>query len=271
MAGITDILNSKTHSSLVWLLCINAAVFLFVAVGSLCVKMNLCSYNVGDMLMLPASAGGWLARPWTLLTYMFTHDNFIHLLVNMLWLLWFGVWLYPTVGSKGIVWLYIGGGLAGGLLYQLSSPLFAMSGFGGMLAGASASVFAIVAASAVLIPNERLHLFFIGDVRLIWVAVVMMVLGFIGLGGGNAGGGVAHLGGIVFGLAVGAILRHRARREAKPRRPQIKKRVISVIEQHRLDSERLDQLLDKIRVSGYQSLSRSERQDLDELSKKLGK
>ena len=104
----------------------------------------------------------------------------------------------------------------------------------------------------------------------------MIVLAFIGLGGGNAGGQVAHIGGVAFGSLQGLLLRlgidifgrHGRSRQQLRRRPA---KVLSAIDQHRRDAARLDELLDKIRISGFNSLNKKEREELDRLSQKITK
>lgn len=138
-------------------------------------------------------------------------------------------------------------------------------------------------ATALRSPDYTFHLFFLGDVKLKWMALAMILLAFVGLGGGNSGGQVAHLGGVLFGALQGLLLRRGVdifapRTASKPMRKTVpgiserrRKNVISVLEQHRLDSARLDQLLDKIRISGFNSLSKSEREELQQLSQKVTK
>ncbi|MDE6243923.1 MAG: hypothetical protein K2M14_07950, partial [Muribaculaceae bacterium] len=104
-----------------------------------------------------------------------------------------------------------------------------------------------------------------------YIAIIMIVLAFIGLGGGNSGGEIAHLGGAAFGLVAAFIPGYlrggkKTEREIKPKRVS---RVISVMERHRKDAEELDRLLDKIRVSGYDSLTTQERRNLRELSQRI--
>ncbi len=216
-------------------------------------------------------------RPWTLLTYMVTQVEFLPLFFNMLWLIWFGDILMSTLGQRHLLGLYLCGGVVGGLLYlAAASWVPALCPPGSVLIGSSASVLAVMAATAFRSPDYTFHLFFIGDVRLKWIAVFMIVLAFIGLGGGNAGGQVAHIGGVAFGSLQGLLLRrgidifgrHGRSRQQLRRRPA---KVLSAIDQHRRDAARLDELLDKIRISGFNSLNKKEREELDRLSQKITK
>lgn len=286
MARLADILRTERVPA--WLSAINATVFMLVTISL------IIAHAHGDMvsrlcllLELPCTWQGWLYRPWTLLTYMFTHEEFLHLLFNVLWLLWFGAILRERVRGSYIVWLYLGGGVSGGLLYMALMPVVpAMYAGAPLLLGASASVLALMSAAAVLMPRYELHLFFIGDVKLKWIALAMILLAFVGLGGGNAGGQIAHIGGVVYGLVAALILRYREHHTAAPVRvkrrnpfkgqPRIDTGQLRATphdaaagEQQRM--QRLDELLDKIHTSGYNSLTRAERAELTELSNKVGK
>lgn len=283
MAAVTDIIRRR--GALTTLLGANCVIFLIVAVLTIAAKLGTTgAAGVASWLELPGSFSVWLRRPWTLLTYMVTQRDFLHLLFNMLWLLWFGAILRETLTDRHLLGIYIGGGLSGGLLYMAAGAwLPALCPPYSALIGSSAAVMAIMTATAFRSPDYTFHLFFLGDVKLKWMALAMILLAFAGLGGGNSGGQVAHLGGVLFGAVQGMLLRRgadiftprtsaRGGRRTGPDIPARRRRnVISVMERHRLDSERLDQLLDKIRISGFNSLSRSEREELQRLSQKVTK
>lgn len=285
MARVADIM--RRHGLLGWLVGINAVVFCFMAFYDITLKAGgSLPFNAPRILELPALWGVWAERPWTLLTYMFTHENFLHLLFNMLWLLWFGSMFLMINSNRRLLIMYLGGGIAGGLLYMMFCPLIPglYSQFS-MLLGASASVLALMSATAVLLPDYKLHLFFIGDVKLKWMALAMIILAFLGLGGGNAGGSMAHLGGVAYGLVAGLCLRRiPANTPPSPKRVKRKNpfkhlsaqgamRVAphNAVEREKADAARLDQLLDKIHTSGFNSLTRAEREELQALSSKITK
>ena len=267
--------------ALMWLAGINAAVFLLMAALSFMQKAGVSLPLAPALLFeLPDSARMWTNAPWTLVTYMFTHENFLHLFINILWLLWFGGILLQRLADRQLAWLYLGGGLCGGLLYMACHPLFP-SFYGGpsLLLGASASVLAMMSAAALLMPDYTLHLFFLGDVKLKWMAVAMIVLAFLGLGGGNTGGEIAHIGGVAYGLMAALFLKRKKRqprrREPRRRNPFRKMRSAAdvpahnAVEREKSDSRRLDELLDKIHTSGFNSLTRAERTELEELSRRV--
>jgi len=153
-------------------------------------------------LYLPASPMKLLTRPWTLISYMFLHGGFLHILFNMLWLYWMGRILVQYTSERRILALYIFGGIAGAVLFMLAYnllPVFSATSELSVLLGASASVMAIVLATATLLPDYEIKLFLLGFVKLKYIALVAVLLDVITLDGSNPGGHIAHLGGAFFG------------------------------------------------------------------------
>lgn len=156
-----------------------------------------------NLLALPASLSELVKRPWTLLTYMFYHQGFFHILFNMLWLWVFGRMFLQHYTPRQFQWVYILGGLAGGLAYILAYntfPYFASVLPFSLALGASASVMAITLAAIVAAPNELVYLFGILRLRVIWVAIGIVAIDFFSITQSNAGGHIAHLGGALFGF-----------------------------------------------------------------------
>ena len=220
-----------------------------------------------------------LTRPWTLITYMVTQYDFIHLLFNVLWLYWFGVFIPFSVTERKKLWLYAGGGILGAILY-IAVSLIAPSTVspGGYLCGASASVLAIMTAVALWSPRREIRLLLIGPVQLRWVAIVCLALTFLGLNGGSGAAQSAHVGGVIFGaLFAGADILRSRRRPAEPKRRKVRinvrrdGRAVADAASRLSDTDRLDQLLEKIRVSGYSSLTAGERNELNLISQRLDK
>ena len=211
---------------------------------------------------------------------MLTHYDFLHLLFNVLWLYWFGLLLFPRVSDRDILWLYVAGGVAGSLCYVAVTSLWPeLQNPGAYLCGASASVLAIMTTAAIINPNREIRLFIVGAVRLKWIATACIVLTFMGLGGGNAGASAAHVGGVVAGALFPSLALRRKEDKALGIPAQFRRIRINVHRDgnavakaaaNRLsDAERLDQILDKIRQSGYQSLSAGERNELNILSQRI--
>ena len=245
---------------------------------------------VVDFLALPANTGLALNHPWTLITYMFLHIDFFHILFNMLWLFWFGKIFLEFMKARQLLWVYLLGGISGGLLYILFYnifPVFEKSVDQSFALGASASVMAIVTAISVYVPGYTVQLLFIGRTRILYIAAILFVLDFFMIRSSNAGGHIAHIGGALFGLSY-IVARRKGMnfdwflsdiRSARIfRRPRKKRysatdatftfnndRPLSDEDYNRRKAERqkvIDNILDKISKSGYESLSKEEKEIL---------
>ncbi|MEG1586519.1 MAG: rhomboid family intramembrane serine protease, partial [Bacteroidales bacterium] len=230
-----------------------------------------------------------LFRPWTLITYMFLHTDFLHLLFNMLWLYWFGNLFLRWFTEKQLGGIYFMGGIFGGLLYIMAYNLFPM--FSAVvehayLLGASASVLAIVVATAMRAPDEAVYLMFLGAVKLKYIAMFVVALSFFNIISDNAGGNIAHIGGALFGFLFayyykkGTDLTRWINRiidkvvdRFKPR-PKMKVRMGSRqmdMEYNKSKKEQeaeIDAILDKMKRSGYDGLTAEEKKRLFNAGKK---
>ncbi len=188
------------------LIYINAAVFLVIKVVemvSVLLSNDALAAGALRILALPADPGSFISRPWTIITYMFLHQGFFHIIFNMLWLYWFGKIFLDYLDPKKLVSVYILGGLTGGLLYMLSYNIF--PAFAGVTAesiaiGASASVMAIVIATAAYVPEYTVYLFLFGKVKIKYLAIIIFVLTSVVDFSVNTGGKIAHIGGALWGF-----------------------------------------------------------------------
>lgn len=245
-------------------------------------------HNVMEYLMLPAYAGTLLFRPWTLITYMFLHFDFLHILFNMLWLYWFGRVFLMYYDQKKLLTVYLMGGLAGAMLFILAyafiPALAPLSGATWAL-GASASVMAVAIAIAFLVPDYTFYLIFIGPVRVKYIALFFILSDLIFIPvDGNPGGHIAHLGGAFFGIlyawqykksrdigsffsrlmdSVFSVIASLFRRKSKVRVTY--RKTGDDMEYNRRKAEdqaEIDRILDKISIGGYESLTREEKEKL---------
>lgn len=298
MAAFTDLRYRLKSLSALWILVIlNVAVFLLLRLLGIIAMIGGWDINsVVDELALPSLAEFVARRPWTVITYMFTHYAPFHILFNMLTLYWFGKLMLWRCSPRQLVWLYIYGGIAGALFYLIGAQLFVS--VGGWLLGASASVIAIVIATAMMMPDFRISFLFIGSVKLKWVAITAVLLFALGLVGDNAGAHIAHFGGIAMGCVFGFLLNRGIditrpvnllydrivsffRRVFIPRKPQSQKarfrfrpkkaapRNASSSQSEADDRRNLDAILDKIKHSGYTALTADERRRLFEISRRV--
>lgn len=239
MAGSIDIRRCKTEPY-VWLIVANLVLYAGYLVSAYCRSSDTWM----NAVQLPSSSGGLALRPWTPLTYMFAQYEFTHLLFNMLWLWGAGLIALRLKRSRMVVSVYLTGGLAGALFFMAASALTSASH---TLVGSSAAVIAVVAYLTAAAPDYRLQLYGFWRIRLLWVGVLLAFLLFAGSTGWGALS--AHLGGLIAGVAWAVV---------RPR----KKPAQNTYQQ-------LDTLLDKVRLSGYDSLSAREKDELQRLSRNL--
>lgn len=269
----------------------NVAVFVVVKLSMLAAMLcGVDAYAIERVLAMPA---GWTmlgTRPWTALTYSWVHDGLFHIFFNMVCLYWIGRVFVTYNTVKQLVALYLLGGLGGAAAYAMATNwLPALVGTGGMLVGASACVLAVMVAAAVSAPNYRLSLFFYWSVPLKWLVPAMLLLDMLSMDDGNAGGHIAHLGGAVVGLIYAQALRQGVditrwlnalfdtvasslRRHPKdPERPVTGgKYHYSANKQNHTaeggadDEAEVNNILEKIKQSGYTSLSDDEKRRLFE-------
>lgn len=265
-------------SLLAWLTLGEVAVWLCVTILSLAGRLMDFYVPVAEWLTLPSLFSLFITRPWTILTYMAVHFDVLHMLFNVLWLYWFGRIMLISLSDRHLAFTFVGGGILGGIVFLVSAAL----GYGsGWLCGCSAAVIAVMCTTAMRHPDHPVHLFLIGEVRLKWVAVACCVLTFIGGGGNQA----AHVGGLIWGVAYGLMLSqgidpstwftgHISPSTGFNYNKQPKRnadRMVRALKDHQADLQRLDELLDKIRLSGYGSLTAKERKELNELSLRIKK
>lgn len=226
-----------------------------------------------NYLMLPASYAHILTMPWTIVTYMFTHEAILHIVFNMLWFYWFGKIFIDYLGSKKLLYTYLIGGLFGALFYVLSFNIFPV--FQDVLnsaraLGASAAVLAIVVAISFYIPNYTMNLLFIGSVKLKHIAIFTIIIDFLSIATENSGGHIAHLGGAFYGAIYGTLLRTSSIRipKFKVKRTYKRKKDVRYMTdeeynyQKRNEQLEIDRILDKISKHGYNSLTDKEKETL---------
>jgi rhomboid family protein len=274
----------KSHSRIMLLIGINVAVYLLVTIPSVMENIfsrtDMVSLYVKEYLWLPASLTRLLHRFWTPFTYMFMHAGIFHILFNMLWLYWIGQIFEEYLGNKRTIGVYILGGLTGALFFVLFYnvlPIFAHEPglvAGSTIVGASAAVMAIVIATATLLPDYTLFLMFLGPVKLKWLALFMVIVDFIGIAGLNAGGELSHLGGALFGFVYVKQLQRGndwvgffTNMFKKRSKLKIAVKNNSKNTSNKPRQEEIDRILDKISQSGYDSLSKQEKEILFRASK----
>ncbi|MEK6480899.1 rhomboid family intramembrane serine protease [Catalinimonas sp. 4WD22] len=285
---------NRPNNGLMKILVINLVVF----VALIFFRVILAFSGAGDIyelilrqLMLPAALDNFIVKPWTLITYFFTHEGFFHILFNLLFLYWFGSLIMEFLGSQKFVNLYVLGGLAGGIFYILiynTLPYFAGQVETSRMLGASAGVYAVVVGAATFMPNYTISLILLGPVRIKYIAIFYVILSFAQSAGPNAGGELAHLAGAALGFIyikqlqsgndlgkpltsffsfVKSFFVRQPKVKVSYRNAQKKRSNGRPTADTQSKQEEIDAILDKISESGYDSLTKEEKQKLFDASK----
>ena len=206
-----------------------------------------------------------LARPWTLVTYMFLHGGLGHIFFNMLGLYFFGPRVEARLGSSRFTTLYLVAGVAGALLSTALAPRYP-------IIGASGAVFGVLLAFARFWPRERIFIWGVLPVEARWLVIIYAALDLFGANGyGRAGiANFAHLGGFAGALLYLLFLERRqgARRFKRAATPKVPESALDNWKSvdrgsiHAVNREEVDRILDKISASGLASLTPQERQFL---------
>lgn len=248
-----------------------------------------------------------LTHPWVFITHMFLHEGFFHILWNMVLLYWFGRIVGDLLGDKRVLPIYLICGLAGGLTYFGMANVQDTWAFGGYALGASAAFMGIIAVAGMTAPDYIISMLFLGNVRLKYIVMFFVFLDVFAISWNqpNTGGSFGHLGGAVMGFILATQLQRGndltapvirwidsitqffdslfTNERPKPRmaykNPKMKQRAKAggrgrakggpASDSHDLShQEKLDAILDKIKQSGYDSLSKEEKEFLFNASKK---
>jgi membrane associated rhomboid family serine protease len=243
---------------------------------------------VENKLELPAHLYTLARQPWALVTYMFLHADVFHILFNMLFLYWFGEIFVLYLGDRKILPLYLLGGITGGVLYIASYnllPVLAPALNGALLLGASASIMAIVFGAATLNPEHEVRVMFLGNIKIKYITLAYFIIDLISIPYGNTGGYIAHIGGAIFGMLFVRGLRNGIdvsrpmSRFAEAVTEQFKPKTKMEVTHRNItpgtaqqkttrqnDEERMNDILDKISRSGFDSLSKDEKDFLNRIS-----
>ncbi len=274
----------QQNQVLKWLLIVNVGIWIMVKTSQLVLTLS----SVGDTnllvtwLSLPADWSAFIRRPWTAITYMFLQVRFWQLFFNV-WMLWFGGTIFVrSLSQKQFAWTYGLGGLAGAAFFLAAYyvfPGFEAARKESILLGAAAPVMAVLVAAAAYAPDYELRLFLFGRLKFKWVALAFVGVDLLSMME-TPDYLIAHLGGAVFGLIYGIVLRMLAKkgtkRPKKQRKPKVEYTPYEEIhdepevprsdeeyKRKKAETERdIDAILDKIAQSGYGSLTAEEKEFL---------
>ena len=288
----------KYGGTTIRLLFINVIIFLAIRIVEVFTNLggmpqNWFRYNIVDPVFgMPTEFSSFITRPWTLVTSIFTHYSLFHLLFNMIFLYFAGRMFTQLFNQSRLIYTYILGGVFGGILEIVAHGLFPMlQTSNNIVIGASGSIMAIFIAIAFYRPNIKVNFFGIFPVRIIVLAVVFILMDLLDLGKSDGTAHFAHLGGAILGMMsiqnlqgdTNLISRFQRLMKRFPRikftstskKMKVKKggrqNVMKSDEEYNLNSkleqERIDEILDKISKSGYESLTKKEKEFLFNKSK----
>lgn len=264
----------KEQGKLAQLIIINVALFLTVNISYHLAHINLMPY-VG----VEVGGTNFLFKIWTIFTYMFVHESLWELFFNMFLLFFTGQLFFLILGEKKLIYVYVMSGLCGAALLLILGLILPDSFRGTSLSGASAAVLGIVMVMAVYAPGYKVRMFFGAiEVQYKYFALIIFVLSTVIDFSFNMGGKISHIGGAGFGLIYGYSLKKGVdlfnfafftRKKTKLKVVSYNKTIDDVYNENRASGEsRMNELLDKISKSGYDSLTKKEKDELFNLSQK---
>ena len=274
------LIKFKSFNIIEQIIVLNVGVFLLSALfGALKGDVWLIRY-----LELPRNVFDLVYQPWSILTYGFVHYDFFHLLFNMLVLHYIARILFNLFQKRLILNIYLLGIICGGMAYLLVYNLFDQSYIRsvGALVGASAGVRALLIFLCVYLPDNEVRILSF-NIKLLYIALVLIGFDVLGLVGANQGGNIAHLGGALLGylyavqfkngkdlgsgfdkFVSGLISIFKVKSPLKTvHKRASKSSVTKSAEFSELNKQKqIDLILDKISKSGYDSLTKEEKEFL---------
>lgn len=287
---INDIHQSyKKGDLLSKLIYINLFVFLFYKVlVTIFFLFSIQNIDITSWLALNSKSNNLLSKPWTIISHMFYHQDFFHIVFNLIGLYFFGKIFSQYLNSKQLVSTYVIGGLFGALFYYLSFNFLEVfeNNNDNQAFGASAAVLAILTAISAYTPSYRVTIPLLAKFELKYVALAFLFLDIILIPSSNAGGHIAHIGGAFYGFYFGHRLRQGKdisiwfnklmnslanyfRKEPNLKTVHKRAKTDDAWQNEKKESQKqINIILEKISKSGYESLNDKEKEVLFKESKK---
>lgn len=245
-------------------------------------------FNFPNWLALSSDLVVSVTFPWTYITYAFLHGGLLHLIFNLIVLNFAGRLFQTFFSEKQLLGVYLLGAFFSGLMYVFIY-WFAFQSNNAILVGASASIMAILFATVTYAPMMTVRLLLIGYVKLWHIALAILVIDILQIGLSNTGGHLSHLAGAFFGFLFVKLLKQGTDltktatktidffKELFSKNKASKKKYTSFKEVHinkketkthrtkvykDKNQQQIDEILDKISHSGYDSLSKEEKEFL---------
>lgn len=234
--------------------------------------LKLEDINLIDYFVVEADLMSLIFKPWSLITYGFLHGSFSHLFWNMIMLFYFGNILVNYFGENRLLNVFFNGILFGGIIYIISYNLFPVfTGISSKMIGSSAGVMAILFYITSYNPNHTIRFFFV-NIKLLYIAVFLLLMDIIQIPVENSGGHIAHLGGALTGYLMFRSFKGidfvDIYSQLTTRNINKKKNRKKSFSNSNFDQKKIDSILDKISESGYESLTKEEKNYLFKASNK---
>ena len=233
---------------------------------------ELKDISIIDYFVVEADLTSLIFKPWSLITYGFLHGSFSHLFWNMIMLFYFGNILVNYFGDKRLLNVFFNGILFGGIIYIISYNLFPVfTGVSSKMIGSSAGVMAILFYITSYNPNHTIRFFFL-NIKLLYIAIFLLLMDIIQIPVENSGGHIAHLGGALIGFLMFRSFKGidfvdiYTNFGTKKNNKKIKRN--KTFSGSNFDQKKIDSILDKISESGYESLTKEEKNYLFKASDK---
>ena len=232
---------------------------------------ELKDISIIDYFVVEADLMSLIFKPWSLITYGFLHGSFSHLFWNMIMLFYFGNILVNYFGDKRLLNVFFNGILFGGIIYIISYNLFPVfTGVSSKMIGSSAGVMAILFYITSYNPNHTIRFFFL-NIKLLYIAIFLLLMDIIQIPVENSGGHIAHLGGALIGFLMfrsfkGIDFVDIYTNLSTKNNKKIKRN--KTFSGSNFDQKKIDSILDKISESGYESLTKEEKNYLFKASNK---
>lgn len=286
MAGNSLTYQFKTANIAIKLIVINVVLFLIFNLLPWIIQVDNGFFT--RYFVLPSDLLRLIVQPWSVISYAFLHSGVWHLLWNMLYLYFFSRFVLNLFTQKRLLTIYLLGAIWGGIAFVVFYNILPAFTGKSVLLGASAAVNAIIVFIATYTPNTEVRIFFF-NLKLWHIALIMVLIDLLGLPtSGNAGGSIAHLGGAAFGYiyarqlangkdiglwfekimdSVAGLFKKTPSRKKTPlrtvhkktTRAQKKTKAPVTPQSKTAKQQQIDAILDKIGKSGYESLSKAEK------------
>jgi len=274
-----------TSSPIPYIITIQVILFVLTHVIDLLSFSDIVSSDLYEVvvskLSLPASFSDFLAQPWSFITHPFIYRGLFNIIFDCLWLYWFGNIFLTFLNRRQFLFIFIGGLLLGGFAYLLFGNVpFLVDNTATQFSTNALGLAAIISATALLLPTYEIRLFIIGNIRLRTIAIIYLGLQFGIYAISNRPAAIAYLGMILFGLVWMRELKRGhdwssffykkfTRRHLKVVHKNENTNIPLQKKQHSEipNQETIDEILDKISMSGYESLTSREKEILFKASK----